>query len=111
MLQAKFEEGPLLKMHCTLDIYPVGVPQKSILGSSLFLLYINKNKLVFSIGIILVDVHLNWLNWFHFLILEGDLLVILMDCMASLSPSLDVVRMSMSAVSFLAQLNSGILYL
>ena len=29
----------------------------------------------------LLDVHLNWLNWFHFLILEGGLLVILMDCM------------------------------
>ena len=28
-----------------------------------------------SIGITLLDVHLNWLNWFHFLILEGDLLV------------------------------------
>ena len=26
-------------------------------------------------------VHLNWLNWLHFLILEGDLLVILTDCM------------------------------
>ena len=32
---------------------------------------------VCSIGITLVDVYLNWLNWFHFLILEGDLLVIL----------------------------------
>ena len=29
----------------------------------------------------LVDAHLNWLNWFHFLILEGGLLVILIDCM------------------------------
>ena len=37
--------------------------------------------LIFSISITLVDVHLNWLNWFPFLILEGDLLVILMDCM------------------------------
>ena len=26
---------------------------------------------VFSTGITLVDVHLKWLNWFHFLILEG----------------------------------------
>ena len=26
---------------------------------------------------------LNWLNWFHFLILEGDLFVILIDCMTS----------------------------
>ena len=63
------------------------------------------------IGITLVDVHLNWLNWFHLLILEGDLLVILIDCMIFLSPFLDVTRMSMSTVSFLAQLDSGILCL
>ena len=71
----------------------------------------HRRNLVFSIGIILVDVHLNWLNWFHFLILEGDLLVILIDCMIFLSPFLDVTRMSMSTVSFLAQLDSGILCL
>ena len=53
----------------------------------------------------------NWLNWFHFLILEGGLLVILIDCMIFLSPFLDVRRMSMSTVSFLAQLGSGILCL
>ena len=64
---------------------------------------------VFSIGITLVDVHLNWLNWFHFLILEGGLRIILIDCMTFLSPFLDVRRMSMSTVSFLAQLNSWIL--
>ena len=45
------------------------------------------------------------------LILEGDLLVILKDCMIFLLPFLDVTRMSMSTVSFLAQLDSGILYL
>ena len=64
----------------------------------------NVANLIFSIGITLVDVHLNWLNWFHFLILEGDLLVILIDCMIFLSPFLDVTRISMSTVSFLAQL-------
>ena len=42
-------------------------------------------------------------NWFHFLILEGGLLVNLIDCMIVLSPFLDV--------TFLAQLNSGILCL
>ena len=57
------------------------------------------------------DVHLNWLNWFHFLILEGGLLVILIDCIIFLSPLLDVTRMSMLTVSFLAQLNSGIIWL
>ena len=68
-------------------------------------------KTVFSIGITLVDVHLNSLSWFHFLSLEGGLLVILIDCMIFLSPFLDVTRMSMSTVSFLAQLDSGILCL
>ena len=53
----------------------------------------------------------NWLNWFHFLFLEGGLIVILIDCMIFLAPILDVTRMSVSAVSFLAQLDSGILYL
>ena len=63
---------------------------------------------VFSIGITLVDVLQNCLNWFHLLFLQGGLLVILIDCMIFLSPFLDVTRMSMSTVSFLAQLNSGI---
>ena len=29
----------------------------------------NVASLTFSIGITLVDVHQNWLNWFHFVIL------------------------------------------
>ena len=58
-----------------------------------------------------VDVLENWLNWFHFLFLRGGLLIILIDCMIFLSPFLDVTRMSMSTVSFLAQLDSGILCL
>ena len=63
-------------------------------------------ELVFSIGITLVDVHLNWSNWLHFLILKRGLLVILKDCMNFLPPFLDVIRMSISTVSFLAQLDS-----
>ena len=59
----------------------------------------------------LVDVHLNWPNWFLFLILVVGLLIILIDCMIFLSPFLDVTRMSMSIVSFLAQLDPGILCL
>ena len=55
--------------------------------------------------------YLNWLNWFRFLILKGDLLIIVIDCMIFLSPFLDVTRMSMSTVSFLVQLDSGILCL
>ena len=66
---------------------------------------------VFSTGIILVDVHLNWFNWFHFLILEGGLLVNLIDCLIFLSAFLDVTRMSRSIVSFLVQLGYGILCL
>ena len=43
--------------------------------------------------------------------LEAGLLIILIDCMIFLSPFLDVTRISMSTVSFLIQLNSGILCL
>ena len=60
-------------------------------------------------GIDFVDVHLNWLNWSHFLFLEGGLLIILIDGMIFLSPSQDVTIMSLSTVSFLAQLYSGFL--
>ena len=59
---------------------------------------------VFPLGITLVDVLQNWLNRFNFLFLVGGLLVILIDCMIFLSPFLDVNRMSMSTVSFLAHL-------
>ena len=52
---------------------------------------------VFSIGITLVDVLQNWLNWFHFLFFEGGLLFILIF----LSPFLDVTRMSMPIECFL----------
>ena len=64
----------------------------------------NVASLSFFIGITLVDVHLNWLNWFHFLVLRGGLLAIPIDCMLFLSPFLDVTRMSTSTVSFLSQL-------
>ena len=50
-------------------------------------------------------------NWFHFLFLKVDLLVIMIDYLIFLSPFLDVPRMAMSTVSFLAQLGSGILCL
>ena len=43
--------------------------------------------------------------------LEGGLFVIFIDFIISLSPFLDVTRMSMSTVSFLAQLDSRILCL
>ena len=67
--------------------------------------------MVFSIGVTLADVQLNWLNWLHFIVLKAGLLVILIDCMIFLSPFLYVTRISMSIVSFLAQLGCGILCL
>ena len=45
------------------------------------------------------------------LILEGDLLVILIDCIIFLLPFLGFTRMSMSTVSLLVQLDPGILCL
>ena len=48
---------------------------------------------------------------FHFLFLNEGILVILIDCMIVLSPFLDVTRMSISTVTYLAQLDSGILCL
>ena len=58
----------------------------------------------------LLDFYLNWLIWFQFLVLVGDLMVILINCMIFLSPFLDVTRMSMSTVSFITQLDCGIHY-
>ena len=62
-------------------------------------------------GITLVDVHLNWLNWFRFLILKVRPLAILIICMIFLSQFLDVIGISMSKVSFLPWLDPGIICL
>ena len=53
--------------------------------------------------------YLNWVNWFHFLNIEGGLLVILIDCMNFMAPFLDVMSISLSTVLFLTQLNSGVI--
>ena len=63
------------------------------------------------VGITLVDILQNWLNWFHFFFLEGDLLIILIDCMIFLSIFRDGTKMSMSTVCLFTHLDSGILYL
>ena len=55
----------------------------------------HQNVEIFSIGTTLIDVNLNWLNWFHFLILKEGLLIILIECMVILSTFFDVIRMSM----------------
>ena len=63
-----------------------------------------------SIGIILVDVDLNWFSWFQFVILERGSFFRLIDCMIFLPLFLDIIRMSVATVSFLAQLDFRILY-
>ena len=65
----------------------------------------NVASLSLLIGITLVDIHLNWLNWFNFLILVAGALVTLTDCMIFLSLFLDVRRVPVSTVSFLIQLD------
>ena len=64
-----------------------------------------------SIGVNLVDVLQKCLTWFHFPFFEEGLLVTLIDCMVFLSTFLDVTRISMSTLFFLAGLYSGILCL
>ena len=63
------------------------------------------------LGITLINILQNWLNWFQFFFFEGGLLIILIDCMIFLSTFRDGTRMSMSTVSSLAQLDRGILCL
>ena len=58
-----------------------------------------------------VDVHLNWLNSFLFLMLVVGPLVIVVVCMIFLLPFLDVIRMFITTVYFPTQLDSGILCL
>ena len=63
------------------------------------------------VGITLVDILQNRLNWFHFLLLDRGLLITLIDCIIFLSTFRDGTMMSKLTVSLLAQLDSGILYL
>ena len=61
------------------------------------------------VGITLINILQNWLNWFQFLFLEGGLLVILIDWTIFLLQFLDVTRMSMSTVYFRARLWNSLL--
>ena len=66
------------------------------------------SQLKSSVGITFVDVHMNWLNWFHFVILEGGLLVILYKLHDFSVTIPKCTKMSMPTVSSLAQLDYGI---
>ena len=54
---------------------------------------------------------MNWLKWLQFVILIGGLPFILIDSMIFLSSFLNLIRMSMSSVSFLIQLDVVPLFL
>ena len=56
-----------------------------------------------------VDVHLNWLNWFHFLVIVVGPIVIAMACMTFLLSFKDVASICISTFSFLVQLDPGII--
>ena len=57
---------------------------------------------LFYVGITMVAVHRNWLVSSQGLILKEGLLIFLIECMILLSSFLDVTRMFMSIVYFLA---------
>ena len=63
---------------------------------------------VFLVGINLVH---NWLNWLCSLILVEDSLIIMRNSMIYQSPFLDVIKMSISTVSFFEQQGTEILSL
>ena len=56
------------------------------------------------VGITLVDILQNWLNWFHFLFLEGGQLIILIDCMIFLLTFRNGAKTSMSTIPHTARL-------
>ena len=62
---------------------------------------------MFTIGITFVAVHLNQFNWFlHFLILEGGLIIILIDCMIFLSPFQDLCQQFLPMHSWTLELSA-----
>ena len=62
----------------------------AILSNSLNSLLKQRQSKVYFIGITLEDVHLNWLNWFFFLILTGCLLIVLICCIFQSQHDMDV---------------------
>ena len=57
----------------------------------------------------MVDVHLNWLDWFHFLIVVGSLTVIVIDWVVYLSPFLRCYEDVYVNIFFVIQLHNGII--
>ena len=57
----------------------------------------------------MVDVHLNWLDWFHFLIVVGSLTVIVIDWVVYLSPFLRCCEDVYVNIFFVVQLHNGII--
>ena len=82
----------------------------SSLAASLETLVHRRNLARLSLLYVIMNVHLNWLNWIYFLILEKYLLVILINCMIFLSLFKNVTMMSMLTVFFLARLDFGIFF-
>ena len=56
-----------------------------------------------SVSILLVNIHINWLNRFHYLVLMRGPLIFLIGFMVFLSLFLGTAKVSMSTVIFLAQ--------
>ena len=73
------------KLDCGSYIIPIAKTASKKIGALIHSMKFLSPEEVFSIGITSVDVHLNWPNWFHFLIFKGGLLIILIDCMIYLS--------------------------
>ena len=104
-LMLEFLKAPLFLL--TLMIF---LKTLSVILLSMLMVVLSTSLNLFC-RITLVDDHLNWLNWLHFFILEGGLVDILIDCMIFLSRLLDFIRIYISTVSFLTQVDFVVLCL
>ena len=78
-----------------------------LLMNSYLIIKMSPSK-VFTVRITLVDDHLNWLNWFQFLVFVGGPFVIIIDHLIFIFFFLHVIRTSMLTFSFLTQPDPGI---
>ena len=70
------------------------------------LCWLSKLSHYFLIYITLVDAHRNWLTWFHFVILAGGYLVVLIGCIIFLSALIISFSLSRSSLSSSFSCNS-----